>query len=91
VNREVDAASVEDRRRQPDEQGKLGANAEACITEKAAIFVLPLEVALGRVGDDYVKGWEESDESRIDDSTGPADKMESDPLEYLNDGDLNDD
>ncbi len=63
----------------------------ACITEKAAIFVLPREVALGRVGDDYVKGWDKSDEGRIDDTTGPADQLESHPLEYLNDGDLNDD
>jgi ferredoxin-type protein NapG len=63
----------------------------ACVTEKAAIFVLPLKVALGRVGDNYVKGWEEDDESRIDDSTVPADQLDSNPLDYLNDGDLIDD
>jgi ferredoxin-type protein NapG len=63
----------------------------ACVTEKAAIFVLPREVALGRVGDNYVKGWEKGDEDRINDSTGPVDQLDSDPLDYLNDGDLNDD
>ena len=63
----------------------------ACVVEKAAIFVLPREVALGRVGNNYVKGWEEGDEGRIDGSTGPADKMDSNPLDYLNSGDLDDD
>ena len=60
----------------------------ACVVEKAAIFVLPLEVALGRVGNNYIKGWEEGDESRIDGTTGPVDKLDSHPLDYLNSGDL---
>ena len=38
----------------------------ACVTEKPAIFVLPLEVALGDVGGHYVKGWEKVDESQLD-------------------------
>ncbi len=63
----------------------------SCVTEKAAIFVLPREVALGRVGDNYIKGWEEGDEARIDDTTGPVDDLDSSPLDYLNSGDLNDD
>lgn len=41
----------------------------ACVTKKAAIFVLPREVALGEVGDHYVKGWEKADESRVESST----------------------
>lgn len=40
-----------------------------CITEKAAIFVLPREVALGKVGDHYIKGWDEKDGERIKDAT----------------------
>ena len=42
---------------------------KACITEKAAIFVLPKEIAMGRVGNHYVKGWDKKDEERISSST----------------------
>lgn len=38
----------------------------ACVTEEPAIFVLPSEVALGKVGDHYIKGWESEDEARLD-------------------------
>ena len=37
----------------------------ACVTDKAAIFVLPREVALGKVGDHYIKGWDKKDEARL--------------------------
>jgi len=37
----------------------------ACVTEKPAIFVLPREVALGKVGSHYIKGWDKSDEARL--------------------------
>lgn len=37
----------------------------ACVTEKAAIFVLPKEVALGKAGDYYIKGWDEKSERKI--------------------------
>jgi len=37
----------------------------ACVTEKPAIFVLPLEVALGKAGDHYIKGWDKNDEKRV--------------------------
>ena len=40
----------------------------ACVTKKAAIFVLPREIALGEVGGHYVKGWEKADESKVDSS-----------------------
>lgn len=36
-----------------------------CITEKPAIVVLQRDKALGRVGKNYVKGWDSDDESRI--------------------------
>ncbi len=41
---------------------------KACITEKPAIFVLPREIALGKVGDHYIKGWDEADEQRVKNS-----------------------
>lgn len=37
----------------------------ACVTQKAAIYVLPREVALGKVGDHYIKGWDQSDDARV--------------------------
>jgi len=39
---------------------------QACVTEKAAIFILPREVALGRAGDYYIKGWDKDDEKRLE-------------------------
>ncbi|WP_295008212.1 ferredoxin-type protein NapG [Sulfurimonas sp.] len=39
---------------------------KACVTEKAAIFVLPREVAMGRVGNYYIKGWDKDDEKRLE-------------------------
>ncbi|QKF74027.1 menaquinol dehydrogenase NapGH, periplasmic component NapG [Aliarcobacter faecis] len=42
---------------------------KACITEKPAIFVLPREVALGKAGDHYIKGWDEEDEKRVKNAT----------------------
>ncbi|MDC7242889.1 MAG: ferredoxin-type protein NapG [Sphaerochaetaceae bacterium] len=41
----------------------------ACVTEKASIFVLPREVALGRAGDYYIKGWDKKDEKRLEKAT----------------------
>ena len=38
---------------------------KACVTKKAAIFVLPRDVAMGQVGDHYIKGWDEADEKRV--------------------------
>jgi ferredoxin-type protein NapG len=42
---------------------------KACVTEKAAIFVLPREVALGKAGDYYIKGWDKEDEKRLENAT----------------------
>lgn len=38
---------------------------KACVTQKPAIFVLPRKVALGKAGDHYIKGWDESDDARV--------------------------
>ncbi len=40
----------------------------ACVTEKPAIFVLPREVAMGKAGSHYIKGWDKKDESRLKDA-----------------------
>lgn len=42
---------------------------KACVTEKAAIFVLPREIALGKAGDYYIKGWDKADEKRLENAT----------------------
>jgi ferredoxin-type protein NapG len=39
------------------------------VTEKASIFVLPRETALGRAGDYYIKGWDKADEKRLENAT----------------------
>lgn len=60
----------------------------ACVTTKAAIFVLPREVALGDVGDHYIKGWDEADESRVKSSqaqTTTTDISKEKAIDSLND------
>ena len=54
----------------------------ACITEKAAIFVLPVKIATGKAGEHYIKGWEKQDEERLNNlkerkvkETTPEDKL----------------
>ncbi|MGA1939686.1 ferredoxin-type protein NapG [Arcobacter sp. YIC-310] len=42
---------------------------KACVTQKAAIFVLPRETALGKAGDYYIKGWDKNDEKRLENAT----------------------
>jgi len=62
---------------------------KACVTEKAAIFVLPREYAMGRAGDHYVKGWDIKDQQRVGerkmDEIETHDKRSSKaPVDYLN-------
>ncbi|NOY96719.1 MAG: ferredoxin-type protein NapG [Chlorobi bacterium] len=57
-----------------------------CVVEKAAIRVLPREIATGEVGAHYLKSWDESDENRI---RSIKEKKESNgdihsTLDYLN-------
>lgn len=58
----------------------------ACITEKAAVKVLPRDIALGRVGEHYIKGWDEADEKRLENIKEAIRKEEPEvPAEdYLN-------
>lgn len=56
----------------------------ACVTEKPAIFVLPRNVATGKVGEHYIKGWDKSDEERLNKVEAEKDKSSS-PEDILND------
>ncbi len=63
----------------------------ACVTEKPAIYVLPREVALGKPGDHYVKGWDKKDQQRVKDRvqtdvTTHNKRSEKSPEDYLNKG-----
>jgi len=60
---------------------------QACVTEKPAIFVLPNEIAKGRAGDHYVKGWDEKDQNRVQNAKEIKTKNERSQKEasdYLN-------
>lgn len=66
---------------------------KACVTEKASIFVLPLSVAKGKAGSNYIKGWEISDETRLKlqtegGKTTRTPVSEKKVTDYLNEGDL---
>lgn len=57
----------------------------ACITEKAAIMVLPRDSVLGSVGTNYVKGWEEKDERRLENVKSQSTTKDSKgAINYLN-------
>ncbi|WP_200763968.1 ferredoxin-type protein NapG [Nitrosophilus alvini] len=61
----------------------------ACVTKKPAIFVLPREIAMGEVGEHYIKGWEKSDEARLKEADEKqvftrTKRSEKSPEDYLN-------
>lgn len=49
---------------------------KACVTEKASIFVLPREVAMGKAGNYYIKGWDKNDEKRLENASEIKSKTE---------------
>lgn len=67
---------------------------KACVTEKASIFVLPLAVAKGKAGSNYIKGWDEHDEQRLEEAVPEANTTVVTPqsaqkaVDYLNSGEL---
>ena len=66
---------------------------QACVTEKPAIFILPREVAEGKAGDYYIKGWDKEDEKRLENAKAINTKTrlsEKSAMDSLNDsqGDL---
>jgi ferredoxin-type protein NapG len=60
----------------------------ACVTEKAAIHVLPRELAQGAIGTHYIKGWDAHDEKRLEgantDVTTHTKRSEKKAVDYLN-------
>jgi len=61
----------------------------ACVTEKPAIFVLPREVAMGKAGSHYIRGWDKKDEARLKDAKAIRTKTEvskKKALDKLNSG-----
>ncbi len=60
----------------------------ACITKKPAIYILPNKIAQGEVGDHYIRGWDERDESRLEgvstDTTTKTERSKLKPEDYLN-------
>ncbi len=64
---------------------------QACVTEKPAIFVLPNDVAKGRAGDHYVKGWDKKDQERVKNAQAietTTERSSQSSTDYLNSGDL---
>ena len=62
---------------------------KACVTELAAIRVLPREAVLGKMGTNYIKGWEEQDEKRLESAkTHKKTESKAQTLDYLNSEDL---
>jgi ferredoxin-type protein NapG len=60
----------------------------ACVTQKAAIYVLPRALAMGQVGDHYIKGWDKADEKRLEKAHSQTTKTkisEKSALDSLND------
>jgi len=61
---------------------------KACVTKKASIFVLPIEIAMGESSERYFKGWDERDQERIkdvtDEVTTETPRSGKSPVDYLN-------
>jgi len=60
---------------------------QACVTEKPAIFVLPIEYSTGRAGDHYVKGWDQKDQERVAEAKAihtKNERSEKEAADYLN-------
>ena len=73
----------------PDICTGCGLCEKACVTQKAAIFVLPRDIALGKVGDHYIKGWDEKDEQRVENAQIGTTKThinKKDAVDSLNSG-----
>lgn len=61
----------------------------ACVTEKAAITILPQKFVLGEGGSNYVRGWDSRGEERLKNApTKDLPKQNKGALDYLNSGDL---
>ncbi len=76
----------------PDVCTGCGMCEHACVTEKAAIIVLPRAVVQGRAGSHYVKGWDTKDQERVKSAKGATtttERSKRKAIDSLNDmGDL---
>lgn len=69
---------------------------KACVTELPTIIVFPRSVALGKMGTNYIKGWDKADESRLfelKETPKPTQKPNdsgNEAIDYLNDSLLGD-
>lgn len=61
---------------------------KVCITQKPAIKILPREFVLGEAGNNYIKGWDEKDEKRLQDVNTEKKFDKNKAKDYLNDGEL---
>lgn len=62
---------------------------KACITQKAAIMVLPRDKVLGSVGTNYIKGWDKEDEKRLENLEVEEKKSSiNGAIDYLNNGEF---
>jgi len=60
---------------------------KACVTELPTIIVLPRSVALGKMGTNYIKGWDKTDENRLfelKEQSKSKNTAPKDTLDYLN-------
>jgi ferredoxin-type protein NapG len=61
---------------------------KACITQKASIFILPREIAMGKTSMRYIREWDDRDVERLRDTeeeiTTETPRSSKNPLDYLN-------
>lgn len=69
----------------PDVCTGCGMCEHACVTEKASIFVLPRAIAEGKSGNFYLKGWEDQDESLMQEEYKSDLKGKTSEKDYLDD------
>jgi len=73
----------------PDICTGCGMCEQACVTEKPAVFILLREVAEGKAGDYYIKGWDKEDEKRLENAKEiktTTKLSEKSAMDSLNDG-----
>jgi len=65
---------------------------KSCVTTRASVFVLPLEIAMGESNIRYIRGWDKRDEERLKDVTEEVTtktpRSDKNPLDYLNEEDF---
>lgn len=60
----------------------------ACITKKSSITVLPREFVMGEANDNYVKGWIDGADKKLQDVDTKISLDNKETLDYLNSGDI---